>query len=119
MNFPVDDLILEAEKSSTGKTEIDTGTAIYIEFYTGKENKHGERKTYWIYSLYQDGKRQKRVSPKSFSPENFGFEGATCIENCPYLGRVESYLSRVSSGERGDSGLRGGDETGTGPGGGR
>jgi hypothetical protein len=97
--FPVEDkLILEAEAASTGKQEVENGTVLYVEFYTGKVKKNGHttktNKVYWQFAIYKGGKRQRRISPKQYLPDEFNFDGATSIDNCPYTGRVGNYWKK-------------------------
>jgi hypothetical protein len=120
--FPVvDALIAEAEEAaSTGKTDFDdTGKKIYVEFYFGKVKRNGKTIktgfTYWTYAVYREGKRLYRISPKRYAPDDFGFEGATKIEHCPYTGRVTAYWKKQQRAALGGAGIAagfpGGDET--------
>lgn len=118
--LPVDDLILEAEQAaSTGRVdEVDNGTVIYVEFYTGKVKKNGHwiktNKVYWQFAIYKGSKRQRRISPKQYLPDEFNFDGATSIDHCPYTGRVNNYWKKqgrsVPSVDGSHTGLLGSDE---------
>jgi len=91
----------EAEQvlKNTGEKNINGENLLAVEFYAGKVLKNGQwhktGKTYWIYTLYQDGKRQ-RISPSRIYRRE---KGVTSIEKCPYDGRVSDYRWRIDGGK--------------------
>lgn len=99
---PVDDEILAEEAQTaletTGeKTTGETENTPSVEFYYGRVRQNGKwiktGKIYWIYTVYQNGKR-KRISPSKIYRNE---KRVTSIENCPYAGRIYEFRTRSLS----------------------